>query len=516
MERRDFLKLSLGSLFGLVAFSEEIFAKTVSSRGTNAKGIIFIVGDGMPLGVVKAMNEFIERKFNEKGNLSNLMKMPEARLFLQNTSSLSSVVTDSAPASVAWAAGSKTVNRSLAVLPDGRNLKTIFELAKEKGMSCGFVTTTRVTHATPAAWYSHNLNRDDEEKIALDLLNSGLEVAMGGGDRYFSAEKRKDKVDLYGRFSSKGYKVLKSKEELLKVAVDDSPIVGVFSSSHISYFVDRINDKKLGIKEPSLPEMTAVALNRLSRNKRGFVLQIEAGRIDHACHANDAYGALMDCYELDKTIGVVMDFAMKNPDVLVIIASDHGNSGYGINGTGPEYNDATEALLNYKNTASFEYIKRKMKGQDLKTVKEIFEEYTKGRITDEEAEEIYRKLNEKRKVAINDIWYEPDHTMGILLRKSVYDYEEEKTKGPAKERRGNVGFTSTNHTAEDQIALVWSKRFPIRGLQNYIDNTDLFGIMCSYLGIKHTNPKATKEEAAKFAKLVKPEEWERHLELHIS
>lgn len=74
-----------------------------------------------------------------------------------------------------------------------------------------------------------------------------------------------------------------------------------------------------------------------------------------------------------------------------------------------------------------------MKGQDLKNVKEIFEEYTKQRITDEEAEEIYRKLNEKRKIAINDIWYEPDHTMGIILRKSVYDYEEDKTKGPAKE-----------------------------------------------------------------------------------
>lgn len=99
-------------------------------------------------------------------------------------SSLSSVVTDSAPASVAWATGSKTVNRSLSSLPDGRKLTTIFELGRERGIACGVVTTTRVTHATPAAWYSHNPNRDDEDNIALDLLNSNLMVAMGGGDRH--------------------------------------------------------------------------------------------------------------------------------------------------------------------------------------------------------------------------------------------------------------------------------------------------------------------------------------------
>lgn len=516
MKRRDFLKASLASFITLMASSEELLAKVSFSSAKKSKGIIFIVGDGWPLGVMKAMNEFLEKKFGEKSNLSMLLKNTKSKLLLQNTSSLSSVVTDSAPASVAWAAGSKTVNRSLSALPDGRKLHTIFQLAKDKGLSCGFVTTTRVTHATPAAWYSHNTNRDDEENIAIDLLNSGLDIAMGGGDNFLNSSKRKDKEDLYAKFSSKGYRVIKTRDELINSLNSDSPILGVFSSSHISYFVDRINDQELGNKQPSLPEMTSVALKKLSKNPKGFVLQIEAGRIDHACHANDAYASMMDCYELDKTIGVAVDFVSKNTDVLLVVTSDHGNSGYGINGTGPEYNDATQALMNYKNRASFEYMIRRMKNQDLKTVKEVFESYTQQSISMEEAEEIYKNLNQKRKIVVNDIWYEPEATMGRLLSKSVYDYEDEKPKPPARERRGNVGFTSTNHTAEDQIVVIYGKNFPASGLKNLIDNTDLFSLMCNYLGIRYVNPKMNRLDAISYAKSISKEEWERHLELHIS
>lgn len=516
MKRRDFLKVSLASFITLISSSEELFAKVKDSATSGAKGVIFIVGDGWPLGVMKAMNEFMEIKFKEKSNLSILIKNPKTTMLLQNTSSLSSVVTDSAPASVAWATGSKTVNRTLSTLPDGRPLKTIFELAKEKGLSCGFVTTTRVTHATPAAWYSHNSNRDDEENIAIDLLNSGLSVAMGGGDRFLNGEKRKDKRDLYGMFSSKGYRVVKTKDELMDSISDNSPILGVFSSSHISYFVDRLNDEKLGKTEPTLPEMTAVALKKLSKNKKGFVLQIEAGRIDHACHANDAYAAMMDCYELDKTIGVVMDFINKNPDTLLIVTSDHGNSGYGINGTGPEYNDATEALMSYRNRASFEYMIKKMKNKDMKTVKDIFETYSQQKISSEEAEEIFNKLNNKKKIVINDIWYEPEATMGRILAKSIYDYEEEKLMKPAKQRRGNVGFTSTNHTAEDQLALIYGKKSYAGDLKNFIDNTELFSVMCRHLNIKYSNPKMNREDAIAYAKAITEGEWEEHLKLHIS
>ena len=523
MNRRDFLKVTSAGLAYATVMTNDLFGQVIREFGkiSRAKGVIFVVGDGWPLGVMKMYDEFLKRKFRERSVLFDLIENYGAAVYLQNTSSLSSVVTDSAPAGVAWATGSKTVNRMLASLPDGRPLKTILELAKEKGMSIGCVTTTRVTHATPAAWYSHNMNRDDEDNIALDILRLKLDVAMGGGQRHFDPTMRKDGRNLYQEFINAGYDVVKTRDELRRLAVSDKPILGAFNKSHLSYFVDRVNDSNLGHVQPTLAEMTMVALMKLARNPRGFVLQVEAGRIDHACHANDAYSAMMDCWEMDQTLRVIFDFMRRNPDVLLIITSDHGNSGFGINGTGPEYNDATEALMKYECTASFEYMKSKMTGKSAKEIKDIFEYYTKCPITDDEAQAIYDGLNNPRDSFENDFWYEPEATMGFILRKSKYraNVKTEKIEKPALLRRGNVGFTGTNHTAEDQLVVMYGGKgryFRLTGMKSRLDNTDLFYVMTRYLGIKHKNPKMTEEEARRYITALTPAEWRRHLELHIA
>lgn len=514
MNRREFLKVA-GLAAVTIASAKDLLAKKMEpARG---HGIIFMVGDGMPLGVIKGMQTVFAKEFNYSSRIYQLMRDPMSTMALQNTSSLSSVVTDSAPASVAWGCGSKTVNRALSVLPDGRNLKTILEIAKENGMSCGVVTTTRITHATPAAWYSHNSNRDSEDNIALELLKSNLDVALGGGDRHFSANSRKDKKDLYAEFAAKGYEIVKTKSELKEKFSSNKPLLGVFNSSHLSYYVDRVNDEKLGSVQPELSEMTLAALNRLSKNPRGFVLQIEAGRIDHASHANDAWCAMMDCYEFDKTVAVVLEYIKKNPRTLLIVTSDHGNSGWGINGSGPEYNDATEGLFYYKNNkASFEYMIKLMKKQDLKTVKEIFENYTKTNITNEEAEAIYAGLNNKKEFTINDIWYEPEATMGRILAHSKYQSHGEKLTKPALARRGNINWTSTNHTGEDQLVLAYGHRVHDLGIRGYIDNTELFNSMMKFIGYNFKNPSMTEEQAKSFIKSISMKEWQEHLKLHIS
>ncbi|HOA83869.1 MAG TPA: alkaline phosphatase [Thermodesulfovibrio thiophilus] len=514
MDRRAFLKSSVIGLLAFATTPQNILANSGSFESKNAQGIIFLVGDGWPLGVLKGMNEFSKRIFKEESNLVHLINHSMSMVLLQNTSSLSSVVTDSAPASVAWATGSKTVNRSLSVLPNGRKLKTIFELAQQESLSCGFVTTTRVTHATPAAWYSHNSNRDDEDTIAIDLLNAKLDVVMGGGSKHFVSSQRKDNRELFEDFKNAGYTVVKSRDELLNVSYKKS-ILGIFSNSHIDYFIDRINNIEIASKQPALYEMTAVALKKLSQNPRGFILQVEAGRIDHACHANDAFGAIMDCYEMDKTVGVILEFMRKNQKVLLIVTSDHGNSGFGINGTGPEYNDTTGSLLSYRNSASFEYMIKKMKNKDVSNVKEIFEHYTQQKITQEEAEEIWQKLNEQREFIVNDIWYEPEATMGRILRSSKYNSRGDSPAKPALLRRGNVGFTSTNHTAEDQLVIIFGGDYSELKIKKYLDNTDLYSIMTKYLNITYYNPKMTEEEAKPFIKTISRKEWEEHLKLHI-
>ncbi|GER93138.1 alkaline phosphatase [hot springs metagenome] len=518
--RRDVLKaVGMGAIYSMLPY-HALSSEKDDFKRANGRGIIFIVGDGMPLGVIRAMHEiktrvngdagtFFYNRFNDKNTLLSFM----------GTSSLSSIVTDSAPASVAWATGSKTANRMLSVLPDGRHLKTIAELAKENGYACGFVTTTRVTHATPAAWVSHSAHRDREDDIALDYLKLMPDVILGGGSKHFDSTKRKDSRDLFKEFETAGYDVTRDRNGLISQQKSESkrPLLGIFNQSHLSYYVDRINNTELGGSQPTLAEMTLVALKRLSTNSKGFILQIEAGRIDHANHSNDAWAAIMDTNELDITLGVVEQYLKANPDTLVILTSDHGNSGWGINGTGPDYNDATEALKKYTGIkASFEVMSKKLKGKQPNEIKDIVEYYTSFKIYDNEAAMIYESIQPGYKPYPSDFVYQPDATLGKILSHSIYEKNEKgKTKLPAALRRGNVGFTSTNHTGEDQIVLAYGGTDKLN-MRRYVDNTDLFGVMCDYLGIKHRNPSMSENEAKPLIKTASWDEWLRHMELHIA
>ncbi len=522
MSRRDVLKImGAGALYALLPGNG--FASAPSGFSpSGGEGLIFVVGDGMPLGVIKGMHQIRTRVHGEKGtNFYSKMKDADSNLGYMSTESLSSIVTDSAPASVAWSTGSKTLNLLLASLPDGRPLRTIMELLKERGYGCGLATTTRVTHATPAAWVSHQLQRDNEEAIALDYLKFRPDVLLGGGNRFFDPSKRKDGKDLFKAFSDSGYDVVRERENLLSAEIFSSPkpLLGIFSSSHMSYYLDRLNQPELGKKQPLLPEMTRIALQKLSRNPKGFILQVEAGRIDHANHSNDAWAAILDTYELDLTLAVIDEFLKVNPKTVVIVTSDHGNSGWGINGTGPEYNDSTEALKKYLPIkASFEVIKTRLKKEATSTeIKDIFEHFTTFRITDEEASMIQAAMQPDYKPFHGDYVIQPDAVMGKILAHSLYAKRKEAmVEGPSLIRRGNVGFTSTNHTGEDQILLSYGYKAKQLGLGRHVDNTYLFAAMCEFFGIKYKNPTMTEEEAKPFIKTASLEEWKRHMELHVA
>ena len=522
ISRRDMLKIAgAGALFTLLPHCS-LERSTLKTSSSGAPGLIFLVGDGMPLGVIRGMHEVRTRLYGDKNsNFYSKMQDIHSTVGYMSTRSLSSIVTDSAPASVAWSTGSKTINKVLASLPDGRPLRTIMELLKEQGYACGLVTTTRVTHATPAAWVSHQVNRDKEDDIALEYLKFKPDVFLGGGNRHFDPSKRKDGKDLFKTFSETGYDVVKERESLLSAELLSSqkPLLGVFSSSHMDYYVDRINQPELAKKEPALPEMTRVALQKLSRNPKGFILQVEAGRIDHANHNNDAWAAIQETYELDLTMAVIDEFLRMNPKTVVIIASDHGTSCMGINGTGPEYNDSTEALKKYQPIkASLEFIKRKMKKDaSLAEIKDLFEQFTTYKISDEEASMISRSMQPEYRLYHGDYIIQPEATMGKILAHSIYEKTSEIFwDGKALLRRGNVGFTSTHHTGEDQILLSYGYKSKDLGLGGLVDNTYLFTAMCEFFSIKYKNPAMTEEEAKPFIKTVSLKDWEKHMELHIA
>jgi alkaline phosphatase len=522
MSRRDVLKImGAGALFAMLP-GYGFGGSSAEFSPSGGQGLIFLVGDGMPLGVIKGMHQIRTRLHGDKDtNFYSRMKDIHSAIGYSSTDSLSSIVTDSAPASVAWSTGSKTINKALASLPDGRPIRTIMELVKERGYGCGLVTTTRVTHATPGAWVSHQTNRDKEDDIALEYLKFKPDVFLGGGNRHFDPSKRKDGKDLFKTFSETGYDVVKERESLLSAELlsSEKPLLGVFNSSHLSFYVDRINQPELAKKEPALPEMTRVALQKLSRNPKGFILQVEAGRIDHANHNNDAWAAIQETYELDLTMAVIDEFLRMNPKTVVIIASDHGTSCLGINGTGPEYNDSTEALKNYQPIkASLEFIKRKMKKDaSLAEIKDLFEQFTTYKISDEEASLISRSMQPEYIVYHGDYIIQPEATMGRILAHSIYEkILDIFWDGKAILRRGNVGFTSTHHTGEDQIVLSYGYRSKELGLARHVDNTYLFTAMCEFFGINYKNPTMTEEEAKPFIKTVSLRDWIEHMELHVA
>lgn len=254
---------------------------------------------------------------------------------MNTTQSYDQLVTDSAAAGTALACGTKTDNKSIGQTPDGKRLKSVLEGARENGWSTGLVTTTRITHATPAAFASHIDHRDKEDQIAAQLVDSGVDVLLGGGERFFlpkesKGSKRKDSRDLYAELKAKHYNVLNNVADLRGFKPSGTPandkLVGIYNNSHLTWDIDRDP-----AKEPSLAEMTQKAVDVLSENANGFFLMVEGGRIDHAAHQHDAAGIIKDTIAFDDAVAVAYNFYLKHPkETLILVVADHETGGLGM------------------------------------------------------------------------------------------------------------------------------------------------------------------------------------------
>ncbi len=214
-------------------------------------------------------------------------------------------------------------------------------MSKAAGLSTGVVTTTRVTHATPAATYSHICHRDLENDIAAAMVpggvgynsalgDTGLDVVLGGGKQFFTLPKdggkRADGRDLMVEMKAKNYTVAGNASEFNAVdASKTDRLFGLFTSSHMSYDLDRDP-----AKEPSLADMTTKAMDVLAKNKQGYFLMVEGGRIDHARHETTAKKALQDTVAFDGAIKAAIAKAkLTDPDLkntLIVVTADHDHT----------------------------------------------------------------------------------------------------------------------------------------------------------------------------------------------
>ncbi|WP_211227590.1 alkaline phosphatase [Chitinibacter tainanensis] len=363
----------------LAALFVSAFAQPSLAAG-EAKNVIFFLGDGMGPATVTAARIY---KYKEEGEL-NMEKLDgKTRTARVKTFSNDAQTTDSAPSMSAYMTGVKMNNEVISMSPDtkptkpngkdsacaannGKPVDTILELAKAKGKAVGAVTTTTVTHATPAATYAHICHRDAENAIAAQAavgglgynskLGDGLDVLMGGGWQFFrptgASGVRTDGRDLIAELQAKGYTYAASGSQLAAVdGKNTSKLLGLFNKSHLSYELDRVKGK---LDEPSLKDMTLKAIEVLAKKPEGFFLMVEGGRIDHALHGTNAKKVLDDTIAFDDAIKAALDEMQKRDpglkNTLIVVTADHDHT-MTINGYGKRGSNILGTVKDYKTGA---------------------------------------------------------------------------------------------------------------------------------------------------------------------
>ena len=330
-----------------------------------ARNVILFLGDGMGISTVTAARIFEgqQRGMSGEENQLSFEKLPYVAL--SKTYSANQQTSDSAPTMSAIVTGMKTNDGLISVnervargdfrAAAANAMKTILERAEDRGMATGVVTTTRITHATPAACYAHSPDRDWESDadqpdganeagfpdIARQLIEfshgDGLEVALGGGRVKFlprtvrdpeypdKAGERHDGRDLTREWQARYPKSAYVWNKAQLDAVDTRQVrhlLGLFQPSHMQYEHDRGKD---GAGEPSLAEMTGKALDILAQHPKGYFLMVEGGRIDHAHHAGNAFRALTDTVEFARAVKLAMERTDLR-DTLIIVTADHSHT----------------------------------------------------------------------------------------------------------------------------------------------------------------------------------------------
>ncbi|MCC5931502.1 MAG: alkaline phosphatase [Cyclobacteriaceae bacterium] len=349
MKRRDFFRNGVLTSVGLgmtPAILGGCNAGDKVSSPKTAKNIIFLVSDGMSSGTLNMGDLLINRKLGRKSSWMGSYEENKMVRGLMDTASANALVTDSAAASSSWGGGKRVNNGALNVGPNGEQHKPILQKFKEAGKSVGCVTTVQIAHATPAGFCVNMASRGDMADIALEYLKLRFDVMMGGGEELFNPEKRSDNRNLFAEFTENGFSVAQDKASLDNLINDDKPLLGVFSEGGVPFTVDHINDNELLQKVPTLAEMTSAAIKKLSKNPKGFVMQVEGGKVDWAAHGNDAAALLYDQMAFDDAVGVALDFAESNGETLVIVTTDHGNANPGLFGAADQF----DKLFNFRHS----------------------------------------------------------------------------------------------------------------------------------------------------------------------
>ncbi len=436
----------------------------VSVARADGKNLIVLVADGA--GVTHTT---IARWVSPSGALP----VDSMKVSLVRTYGAESLVTDSAPAATAFATGHKTSDKFIGVLPgpvtlpgvpavpterQQKPVATVLEGAKLTGKATGLVATSEVQHATPAAYSAHWPDRNDENEIAEQQVYQDIDVVFGGGKKYLlpvsQGGARTDGEDLLRVLRDRGYTLVETREQMRQTQA--AKVWGLFAAEAMERDLDRA---VFAPDEPSLAEMTAKAIEILSRHPSGFFLFVEGSQVDWASHGNDPVGVVSELLAFHQAVGVALDFARSRDDTAVLVFSDHGNGGMSL---GNMNTDGTYSRMPYealvypirKAGLTAEGIARKIGDNRTEShIREILQRY--WGIEDVSAEELARIQN-----------YQGRHLSNAVA--------------PILSVRANIGWTTHGHTGEDVILYTYGLEMP----GGTVDNTEIAHACARWMGFR--------------------------------
>jgi alkaline phosphatase len=312
------------------------FGGTALYKGKPAKYVLFFIGDGMAVAAVAMAEKY-------KGEQLNMNKLPVVGI--TTTYSSDSFIPDSAATATSMASAVKTNNGALGMDANRRHVRTMAEIAKEKGMKVGIVSSVSIDHATPAAFYSHVAKRSQYYDVDIYLAESGFDFFGGGGIKDPGDKKKKSKNykgNALELAKKNGYKVVTNKADFKKIKPGDGKILAwnawLPDGQALPYVLDTTAE------DITLVEFTKKAIEMID-NPKGFFLMVEGGKIDWTNHANDAANAIQNTLMFDDAVKVGMDFAKKHPgETLVVVTGDHECGGLTLGFAGTKYGTHYEIL----------------------------------------------------------------------------------------------------------------------------------------------------------------------------
>lgn len=422
-----------------------------------AKNVIMLIPDGMSMD-----GTTLARWYNG----GEALALDEMASGLVRTYSADAAIADSAPAGTAFATGYKSHTGYVGVLPDQNTMPglpalapgdakkpvaNVLEAAKLANKSTGIIATSEIMHATPADFSAHYPDRSNYDALSEQQVYAGIDVVLGGGAQYFTPEGRKDGENLLNVIHTQGYNVVTNTAELQ--ASHTGKVWGMFADKAMDYDMDRNP-----VEQPSIAEMTAKAIELLSKDEDGFFLMVEGSKVDWAAHANDPMGIISDVNAFDDAVAEALKFAKEDQNTLVIATTDHGNGGLTIGDreTTSTYDELPlstfiDPLKKAKVTG--EGLEKKL-NSDRSNIAEVMSEYFG--ITDLTAEE----------------------TAAIRAAKAG---SMNSVVGPMISKRAHIGWTSGGHTGGEVVLYSYAPGG--KQLTGVVENTDIARYMESAMGL---------------------------------